>query len=124
MVGDKTGLYIDSKLPERIAWPIGNRFEFEKKVSVDLYMQGDATYFIVRGVSTIDEYIDERYFGEKVNVKCYTIDCLSWDIFGKINTSNSLRSIFPKKYLNIYDYKWFDNLRDRFFGYLDGSTGF
>lgn len=124
IIGDKNGLFSDEITQERRIRPTEKGFGIGKTLSVDIYMQGDATNFIVYGTATIDEFWDEKYYGETGNAILYTIDCTGWDIWGKIRTMNSIRNMFPKNYLNIYDYRWFDVLRDKLFWYLDGETNF
>ncbi|MFA9464788.1 MAG: hypothetical protein ACERKN_10920 [Velocimicrobium sp.] len=124
MVGDKNGLFDENLSQERLAQPEGNEFKFEMAVSTELYMQGNATNFIVYGTETKNGEGDETYYAYTKEFTCFTIKDTGWDVLGEIHTKNSLRGIFPKKYLNIYDYKWFDKLRDQMYGFLDGETNF
>ena len=123
ILGNKDGLFDEKVLIERFARPTEKGFGISDKLSVDLHMGEDTTTFIVYGTATIDEYWEE-YYGDTGDAILYTIDCTGWEILGEIRTMNSLRSIFSRKYLNIYDYRWFDVLRDWLFAYLDGETSF
>jgi hypothetical protein len=132
IIGDNTGLYPMSRDPERVISPESHLLFDEKELSVDLFMHGGDTAFIVRGEATI---IDDRndiprddmsnstlYAIDRVSWDMlYTIDATSWDILGKIDTMNPVRGLFPKSYLTIWDYRWFDVLRDHAYYYLDGQ---
>ena len=124
VIGDKTGLFTESSETEYIAdLVIINTFWQFAPISVDLYTYDNSTNFIIYGTAVVDDYWDERY-DETILVTRYTIECVEWDILGKIETSNSFRSIFPRNYLNIYDWRWFDICRDRLYGFLDGQSRF
>lgn len=109
IIGDNTGMYEEGSSPERLVHIEGNNFN--NILSRDIVMHTVSTTFIVRGDVRIDEEWDKKYYGDTGDAILYTITCTSWDILGKIETYNWWRSIFPKSYLNIYDYIWFDNLR-------------
>jgi len=125
LFGDKTGFY--SSEPEHLAHIKGNKNPFgysikDGIVSNDLSFHNNSTMFIIYGTDTIDEYWDEKYYGDTTGAVLHTIYCTKWDVLGKVETMNKIRHIFPRNYLNIFDYKWFDILRDRLFNYLDGET--
>jgi hypothetical protein len=120
VLGDKTGLF-DESAPEIMTRFIDNIGIFDDVLSVDVYYCDDyySSTLIIYGPATIDESWDKMDTGDAI---LYTIDIKGWDIFGEISTVNPIRRLFPKNYLNMYDYAWFDVLRDKAFFYLDGSS--
>ena len=74
LLGDKNGLYREGTSPERWVCINGNdpMGIVSGELSVDLYMQGDATIFIIFGTATIDESWDKEY-GDTTGAVRYTI---------------------------------------------------
>ena len=103
-------------------------FRFEEKYSQDLIKaQSEGTMFIVYGTAKIEYYTDEKT-GEKV--KKYIIDEQKADVYLYVETNNQTRKLVCPFYLTVYDYFpidingyfWFDYIRDKIYGYLDGAT--
>ncbi|MBQ6893031.1 MAG: hypothetical protein IJN48_02390 [Clostridia bacterium] len=120
IIGDNNGLYQDDTRRELFVpmhiWDSKVYSTVFGKLSRDIWW-GTDTLFIIYGEATIEKNIDED--GEVFE---YTIDIDDWDIYGKINTNNKFRALFPKNYLTIYDYYWFDYVRDYLFAYYDGTV--
>jgi hypothetical protein len=93
LLGDSAGRY--GKRPMRRIRPTGRWFAFENMVSIDLFAQGNATSFIVRGTLTKDEHWDKSY-GDTSGSLLYTLKESSWDIFGDIVTTNRIRGFSRK----------------------------
>ena len=122
VIGDQSGIYTDSvkrvlSTPMHL-WDSAFYSVVLHGLSQDIWMNSN-TLFIVYGKANIEEAYDGT-----ANTLKYTIDVTDWDVYGEVRSTNSLRNLFPKKYLTIYDYYWFDFVRDRLFNYLDGATYF
>ena len=104
IIGDKTGLYDDGK---DYFVNINGEKNPKKIVSCDIYYYGN-TSFIVWGEKTLDP----------INNQLHHIECTRWEVLSKVESRNSFRNMFSKKYLNIWDYKWFDDFRE-WLGYFD-----
>ncbi|MBR1970280.1 MAG: hypothetical protein IKA17_07970 [Clostridia bacterium] len=88
--------------------------DFTKIISSDLYLRDVPTYFILWGKAEIETEYDAEY---DITLKQYIVNCTDWDILEKIASRNKFRMNFSDKYLNIYDYKWFDDFRKLFWEY-------
>ena len=116
IIGDNNGLYQNDSyrqlsVPAYI-WDSEMYSTVFKKLSREIWNAG--TLFIIYGTATAQENGD---------VLEYTIDDIEdWDIYGSIKSLNRFRSLFSKSYLTIYDYYWFDYIRDDLFGYFDGHV--
>ncbi len=121
IIGDNTGLYQDDISRELFVpmyiWDSKVYSTVFRNLSQEIWNNGTDTLFILYGEATIEEDFDED--GE---VFKYTIDIEDWDIYGEIKTNNKFRALFPKNYLTIYDYYWFDYVRDAMFCYYDGKV--
>ena len=106
LTGDKEGLQDWDTVPDIPVTVKGKRIE--DIVSADLYVNFEPTYFILWGDIETKENYDPKY---QIVSREIVIDCTDWDILGDLSSRNSFRSIFCRKYLTIYDYKWFDVVR-------------
>ncbi len=120
IIGDNGGMYNDNIRRELFVptyiWDSKVYSAVFKPLSRDIWMGMD-TLFIIYGKATIEEGVDEHG-----KVLKYSIDVNDWDIYGRIVTNNKFRTLFPKNYLTIYDYYWFDYFRDYLFYYYDGHV--
>jgi hypothetical protein len=117
LVGDKNGMYDENTVSDYVVYIEGKNPQ--KIVSRDLYLCDRKTYFIIYGIAKIDEMSFEvEGSGRTLVDKRYTIYSTGWDILNEIDSRNSFRLKFSRKYLTLYDYKWFDYLR-KLFGVFD-----
>lgn len=97
LVGNNEGMFDEQTM---VDYPVSVENHDPKKiVSGDLYTHNRNTYFIIYGTAIRKE-------------SRYTIENNQWNILGDIDSRNSFRLNFSRKYLTIYDYKWFDNVRE------------
>lgn len=112
LAGDSDGLYDWNTAPDQ---PVNIKGEnFQETISGDLYLSDMPTYFIVWGDAEVQEQYDEK---NDVLFKEYNINCYDWDILKEVHSRNEFRMRFSNDYLNIYDYKWFDDFRKLFWYY-------
>ena len=79
-----------------------------EEASMDLWLWG--TLFIVYGEILSEEYIAENY-DFNTDRELRVIRSTKWNILGEIRTRNSFRRLFSKRYLTVYDLRWFDYVR-------------
>ncbi len=122
IIGDHKGIYRDSadRVLSASMYQRNSKFYSVviKRLSQDIWWDVD-TLFIVYGHASIEEV----HSGADIILE-YSIDVTDWDVYGEVKTINPVRTLFSKNYLTIYDYYWFDVVRDRLFNYLDGATYF
>lgn len=108
LTGDKNGLKDFNKVPD-IPVEIEGK-NIEEIVSGDLYINFEPTYFVLWGDIEKKE-VRDIVDGREIASKQLTIDCTDWDILYEVSSRNEFRAKFPRKYLTIYDFKWFDKFR-------------
>jgi hypothetical protein len=118
LLGDKSGLFNEDIYPKKFARIVDMGADYDKIVSGDLIRGERLTNFIVYGKLQKD-YSWHNTNGNEDEYLLYTVYCEDWDIYGEFNTRNSFRSIFNRKYLCIYDYRWFDEFRHKWVGYFN-----
>ncbi len=112
IAGDENGLYdwnTVSDIPVTIKGKNINNI-----ISSDLYLNNMPTYFVLYGEIQLQEQYSESNGTVSYN---YTINCTNWDILENIYSRNKFRTNFSRKYLTVYDYKWFDNFRKLIYDY-------
>ena len=108
ITGDKNGLKDFDKLPDIPVEIEGKKIE--EIVSYDLYMDFEPTYFVLWG-DIEEKEVRDIVNGKEIVSKQLTINCTDWDVLYEVSSRNEFRAKFPRKYLTIYDFKWFDNFR-------------
>lgn len=85
--------------------------DLKQIVSADLWDDFQETYFVLWGKGEEKVDYDEGEDCRTIIMRKLIVNCTDWDVLADFSTHNMFRYNFSRKYLTLYDYKWFDELR-------------